>query len=273
MFTDEAILSLQGDQLLHGKIGIRVLPSVDACMKDMAEAMCSEILQNNQANKPTLLILPVGPVMQYPYFVSIVNQDEISLKNVTLINMDEYMEDEENYLSETNPLSFRRFMRENCYEKINDDLLMPETQRIFPSINNEQQIDEIINAHGGVDVCFGGIGINGHVAFNEPPEDGSLITDQEYRNLSVRLQKVSIETKVINSINDLGGAYDLVPDLCITIGFKQIFQAKKVRLYCFRSWQKAVIRKAAFGRKTASFPVSLLQDHPDVEITIPNELI
>lgn len=62
-------------------------------------------------------------------------------------------------------------MYELCYNKIDKDLIMPESQRIFPTLDNADYIDKVIEDHGGVDVCFGGIGITGHMAFNEPPEE------------------------------------------------------------------------------------------------------
>jgi glucosamine-6-phosphate deaminase len=272
MRTDESLLNLHGDALLHGRIPLRILPGIDACMQDMAAAMVAEIERNNAAGRPTLLIVPVGPVMQYPHFVELVNRRRLSLAHVTFINMDEYMQDETTPLPPQHPLSFRGFMQRSVYGQIDPTLLMPEAQRVFPMPGSAAAIDALIAAHGGVDVCFGGIGINGHVAFNEPPEAGDPIGAAEFMRLSVRLQKVSRETKVVNSISDLGGAYENIPDHCVTVGFKEILQAKKIRLYCFRSWQKAVVRKAAFGEPDVHFPVSLLQQHADVEIVIPLEL-
>lgn len=272
MATDSGILMLHNKQLKVGKIPIIILPGIDTIMHAMAESMVKEIEENNEKGKLTLFIIPVGPVKQYPYFVQLVNQKRLSLKRVTFINMDEYMESPAKLISKTHPLSFRRFMEENCYKKIDADLLMPESQRIFPSLENADLIEQVIANHGGVDICFGGIGINGHIAFNEPPEEGEQISETDFMNLSVRVQKVSRETKVVNSISDLDGAYDNIPDYCITVGFKQILAARKIHLYCFRNWQRSVIRKASFGERTVQFPVSLLQTHKNTFITIPQEL-
>ncbi len=70
----------------------------------------------------------------------------------------------------------------------------------------------------------------------------------------------------MNSIGDLRGALEDMPSLCVTIGMKQILAAKKVRLGMFRDWHYSVIRRAAYGEVSASFPVTLLQRHPDAKM-------
>ena len=61
-----------------------------------------------------------------------------------------------------------------------------------------------------------------------------------------------------------------MPKYCITIGFKEISEAKRIRLGCFRDWHRAVVRRAAYGEKTTEFPVSLLQTHNDINIKFPD---
>lgn len=265
-------LEYKGEQLFSGKIPLAVFENSEAAFRDMADCMVEAIKNNNREGKRTLFIVPLGPVGQYPYFAKRVNEEKISLKTVSFINMDDYLLDEKNVLPETHHLSFRRIMKEQCYDLIAEELLMPESQRIFPAPDNAKVIEAVIQDHGGVDICFGGIGINGHVAFNEPPEADEKITDAEFANLSVRVQKISRETKVVNSINDLDGAYYQMPDYAVTVGMKEILASKKVRLYCFRPWHRSVIRRALFGEVTKAFPVTFLQKHPDAKIAITKEL-
>ena len=68
------------------------------------------IRSHNEKGEKTVFICPVGPVGQYPYFVDMVNEQNISLKNVWFINMDEYLDDEKHWVSKDHPLSFRGFM-------------------------------------------------------------------------------------------------------------------------------------------------------------------
>lgn len=86
--------------------------------------------------------------------------------------MDEYLDDDKKWVPETHPLSFRGFMNRTVYSQIDPELVMPEEQRVFPDPENVEYIPQLIEKLGGVDICFGGIGINGHVAFNEA--DASL---------------------------------------------------------------------------------------------------
>lgn len=144
--------------------------------KSMADEMADTIVEHNAKGEKTVFICPVGPVGQYPYFVDRVNSEKISLKNVWFINMDEYLDDNKEWVSIDHPLSFRGFMKRTVYDKINPELVMPEAQRIFPDPKNPGHIPEVIGQLGGVDICFGGIGINGHVAFNEA--DGSLSNEE-----------------------------------------------------------------------------------------------
>ena len=76
-----------------------------AVFKQMAEQMAEEIKAHNAEGKHTVFICPVGPVGQYPYFVDLVNEQNISLKNVWFINMDEYLDDEKRWVPEDHPRS------------------------------------------------------------------------------------------------------------------------------------------------------------------------
>lgn len=267
---NKEFLKIKGNDITKGKIPIDVYKDKETTFASMADLMVETIKENNKANKKTLFIVPLGPVGQYKYFVKRVNEERISLKDVTFINMDEYMDDATHLVDATNPLSFRKIMYEICYNLIDKDLIMDEKQRIFPNLGNIEYIDKVIEEHGGVDICFGGIGITGHIAFNEPPENGE--SEEEYKNLGTRVVKITEATRVVNSMDDFDGAYYLMPEYAITIGFKEILSAKKIRLYCFRNWHRSVVRRASFLEKTVAYPVTLLQDHDDTRIGISEEL-
>jgi|LAHS01.1.fsa_nt_gb glucosamine-6-phosphate deaminase len=265
-------LTLKGPELLHGPLPIDIYPDKEAAFAHMAQEYVDVILANKKAHKKTLIITPLGPVGQYKYFVKMVNEQRIDLHDVTFLNMDEYMADESHLISPDDPISFHHIMYELCYNKIDPSLIMPVSQRIFPTPNNGGYIDAVIAAHGGVDCCFGGIGITGHLAFNEPPEPGESISEKEFLNSSVRVQLISRETRVVNSFDDFHGAYDIMPKYCVTIGLKQILNSKSIRVYVFRDWHKAVLRKAAFGPVSIAFPASYLQKHHDARLGITAEL-
>ena len=159
------------------KLPVIVMEDNAEVFHSMAVEMVDEIKKHNEKGEKTVFICPVGPVGQYPYFVDMVNEQNISLKNVWFINMDEYLDDEKQWISKDHPLSFRGFMQRTVYDKVRPELVMPEDQRVFPDPNHPEYITEQIEKLGGVDISFGGIGINGHVAFNEA--DPSL-TNEEF---------------------------------------------------------------------------------------------
>lgn len=229
---------------------------------EIALEMLESIQQAADEDRACVLIVPVGPIGQYPIFVRLVNEQSISLKHVWFINMDEYLDEAGQWLPTSHKLSFRGFMQREVYDKIRSELLMPEEQRIFPDPQQPGKVTELV-AKLGVDLCVGGIGITGHVAFNEPEQ----ITSEEFLTRATRVLAIAPETKTTNAIGDLNGAVEAMPSLAVTVGFKEIFSAKKIRLFVFRDWHRAVIRRAVYGEPTAAFPVSLLQSHPDTTIT------
>lgn len=233
--------------------------------KQMAEQMVEEIEAHNRQGQATVFICPVGPVGQYPYFVDMVNEKNISLKNVWFINMDEYLDDDKKWVSIDHPLSFHGFMERTVYTKIKPELLMPVEQRVFPDPDNVSYIPELIDRLGGVDIAFGGIGINGHVAFNEADP---FVSGEQFLTRKTRVLEITPETRTANAIGDFNGALEDMPRYCVTIGIYEIAHARKIRLGVFRNWHRAVVRRAAYGEPTADFPVTLLQGHPDITLAL-----
>ena len=145
------------------KLPVIVMEDNAEVFHSMAVEMVDEIKKHNEKGEKTVFICPVGPVGQYPYFVDMVNEQNISLKNVWFINMDEYLDDEKQWISKDHPLSFRGFMQRTVYDKVRLELVMPEDQRVFPDPNHPEYISELIEKLGGVDICFGGISHAGKI--------------------------------------------------------------------------------------------------------------
>ena len=247
----------------HAKIPVLPLGDSGEIFYELALEMVSTIRDHNARGKKTVFICPVGPVGQYPIFVRLVNRDRVSLKHCWFINMDEYLNDDGTYIDKSSPLSFRGFMERTVYTKVDADLLMPPEQRVFPDPADPGTVDRLIEELGGVDIAFGGIGINGHLAFNEAQPE---LTPEQFAALGTRVLTLTPETKTANAIGDRGGAIAAMPNKAVTIGIRQILNARKVRLGVFRDWHRGVVRQAAYGEVSAAFPVTLLQNHPDARI-------
>lgn len=261
---DKKMYHIEGEKLHEGgKIPVKTLGDSGEVFYELALEMVRTITENNRRNKPTVLICPVGPVGHYPIFVRLVNEGGISLKNCYFFNMDEYLNDDGSYIDKSDPLSFRGFMDREVYGRINPDLLMPEENRFFPNPEDPEALDRKMEELGGADLCIGGIGINGHVAFNEPEED---LSAEEFVQLPTRVIAISRETLVANAIGDLSGAIDAMPKKAVTMGMKSIYAARTIRLGVFRDWHRSVLRRAIYEEPTSAYPVTLLQNHKDCQI-------
>lgn len=239
---------------------------------DMALVMLEEIMKNNANDKDTVMIVPVGPTDQYPILARLVNQLGVSLKRVHFFNMDEYMLSPTEEIDPNNPMSFHYRMETEFYQRVNPQLVMPEEQRHFPKPGKEAEYDALIEKLGGVDLCLGGLGINGHIAFNEAAEEDDPITAEEFANLGTRVLPITRETKTINAYGYQRGDLRGMPEWCITIGMKQILESKKIYIALNRPWQHGIVKRALFDKIQPQIPATLLQTHNDVHFCATKEI-
>jgi len=237
-----------------------VVETLEDLHRHFAESIANEIKENNARKKPTRLILPVGPTGQYPILRDIINDERISLKNCYFFFMDEYCDDNGCVLSEDHPLSLRGTVKRIFFDHIDPELNIPSENLIFPTHLNIHQLKDKIASVGGIDTCYGGIGIHGHVAFNEP-EPGVENTDP-------RLVYLNEYTITMNAIRaHVGGNIVNFPRKAVTLGMRQILSARRIRLYCRNGgewdWANMVLRIALFGKPGDDFPVTYIRKHPD----------
>lgn len=262
--------SIPPEKLGEGtSIRIRVVDSPTDLAWDFALQMAQVIKQKNNAGTTTALIVPVGPTGQFSRLAKICNAEGISCHNLVLFNMDEYCDEDGALVPTDNPMSFRTFMEREFHSRLDPDKRMKEENKVFPDPQAPNRIAERIAEVGGIDICFGGIGINGHIAFNEPPEPGE--GTEGFEELSTRVIDITRETRVVNSIFT-GGDLESVPPKAVTIGMKEILESRAIQMYLDWPWQSAVVRKTVHGPVTPHFPASFLQTHPDVTITITEEV-
>ena len=260
------------DFVKNSKIPVRVMQTEADMMEEIAELMASVIEKNNAKGEKTVIICPVGPIGQYPIFAKKVNERNISLKNCWFINMDEYLVGDDETIPYENPLSFKATMDRVLYSQVKEELLMSTSQRLFPEPKKEAEIDALFEKLGKVDLCLTGVGINGHIAFNEPPKATDAITDEEYKNCGTRCADIATETVVNNGANKLRGALDIFPKRCITLGMKQLLKARVLKVYLYCNWQWGIMRKMALEEESRFMPVSFLQNHPNAEMVITESL-
>ena len=243
----------------------------DLCYR-IALAMYLEVERNNDAGAETVLILPVGPVYQYRRFVWLCAERPIDLSRLHCFFMDEYLEEDGRLLDPGNPLSFRGFVRRELVEPIPAAAGLRPVQVLFPDPKDPGGYDRRLAELGGAGICFVGVGINGHLAFNEPPREGEPVSTEAFRSLGTRVVSLSRETITINSNTALGGAYDRVPAQAVSIGMRQILASRQVVVCLNRPWQRAVVRRLLYGPVSSAFPASMLRDHPNARLILTREV-
>ena len=161
-------------------------------------------------------------------------------------------------------------MRREVFERIDEELRIPAEQCFFPHPFRIDEISERIQAVGGIDVCYGGVGYHGHVAFNEPPlSRWRRISVEELRQSLTRVLELGDDSIVVQSIGSAGGNSAAIPPMAVTLGMRDILASRKIRLYCAAGERhRAIFRIALAGEVSAEFPVTLVQGHADAEITI-----
>ena len=245
-----------------------VVPDVSGLYMHFAEAIAAELESNNACGRPTRLILPLGPKGQYPILADICNRRGISWANAHIFFMDEYLDWQGRPIPTDHPLSFVGQARELLFDKLAPGLKLPEAQLHFPHPFHLNELVEEIDRVGGIDTCYGGIGIHGHVAFNEAPIHGLWrVSVDEFKESMPRVVFLNPETVVMGAARWTGGDVANFPPMAVTLGMKQILGARRIRLYCDGGlWQQTALRAALCLEPTVEYPVTLIRDHPDWQI-------
>lgn len=259
------LMSIPRDRLGEGSgVRVRVGGDSEAIAVDMARAMAGVVAERSKAGKGACLIVPVGPIGQYEHLARMVIDEGLDLSGTTFILMDEFLAGPRRRIEESDPLSFRGFVKRAFFDRLPADRAPRPENRIVPDPEGPELVGEAIRARGGVDACFGGIGLNGHVAFNEPEPEATV---PEFATRGTRIVAVAPESRAHMAVN-LSCALELIPRGAVTVGMAEILGARKILLYANRPWQRGVVRMAVHGPVSASCPASLLQMHPDAEIVV-----
>ena len=265
-------LAMPGEALGRGTgIGFSVVEDHAALVRGFARQMLAEFTAARAMGRQRVLfIVPVGPTGQYDILADLCMAQRLPLKGLTLLGMDEYLAPDGDWIAEANPLSFRGHVRRHLTDRLDPDLA---PRVVFPHPHRLSEVAAEIAAHGGVDVCFGGVGMCGHIAFNEPPEPGEVVSAEDFAARPTRVLRLSRETRTINAVTATGGDIGLMPDHAVTLGMREILAARKIRLFLHRPWQRGVVRRMMHGPVTAAVPASLIQRHGDVAVVATRDVL
>ena len=226
------------------------------------------IKQAADENRKLVLILP-QPHPQYAKVAYLINKYRVNCRNLYTFNMDEWADEDGNIAPETYPNGFMYAMLYNFFYQVDEDLRPPRDHIQGPTNKNLKDYGTMIDDLGGADICYGGIGWSGHVAFIEPgsPEfAGSL---EEFKQMGPRIVTLSpftIAQSCLDPDFGMSGDWAWIPPRGATIGPAQIIGAKlRSSWNSFTlgstsiSWQRFTVRLAIHGPVTPEVPSSILQ--------------
>ena len=201
--------------------------------------------------KPFILGLPTGssPVPTYKEFIRMHKEGKLSFENIITFNMDEYVD-----LPEDHPESYHYFMYKYLFDHVD---IPPENINFLdgnaPDLEKVcSDYEEKIRSYGGVNLFLGGIGADGHIAFNEP---GSSLASR------TRIKTLSYETILDNS-RFFSDDMSKVPTTALTVGVGTVMDAEEV-LIIITGYSKArALRWVVEGSISHMWTVSALQMHP-----------
>ena len=250
------------------KIPFRMVADSAHMGEIMAREFCEDIKAANAQNRHFRAIVPCGPKAYYAPFVRIVNEEKISLKNMTVFHMDECLDWQGQLLPTNDPYNFRTIMCRFFYGGVLPELAVPEENRVFLTPHNMEEVRRRIY-EAPLDCTLGGWGQDGHVAYNQTRRNPySGLTLDDLRNSTIRIQENNLDTIFALAQRTFGAAYQFVPPMSVTLGMKECFSSKKIRLFSDTGpWKQTALRVALFSAPDVEYPMTLLQEHPDVLVT------
>jgi len=240
------------------KIPVKIYPDLKTGSKAVAKQIADFIREKQKKKEKCVLGLSTGstPKTLYAELVRMHKEEKLSFKNVIAFNLDQYYPISNDALQ-----SYQRFMKVNLFNHIDIDTKnthIPNGEIRKEDIKEHcRQYEKMIEDSGGIELQILGIGINGHIGFNEP---GSSIHSK------TRLISLDNSTRIAN-------AYEFaniseVPRLAITMGIGEILKAKKIILMAWGPSKAPVIKEAVEEDHTDHVPASLLQNHDDVTFVV-----
>jgi glucosamine-6-phosphate deaminase len=247
---------------------IEVIDTHEELFAALATDMVRNIKEALDEGRQFVCILPVGPVEQYPIAARMINQFRIPMHHIHTFNMDEYADEDGNTAPADWGGSFQKAMFDKFFNLIDEDLRPPMSQIHFPTTDVLDHYFDLMQEAGGVDVCYGGIGWCGHIAFWESHLGHEFGGDLDaYMKARGRVVTLNPMTIMQNALHSFSGDWSLVPPKAATVGPAEVMAARYRSFWLpygthDASWQRFIARLVAHGPVNTFVPGSILQTAP-----------
>jgi glucosamine-6-phosphate deaminase len=194
------------------------------------------------------------PVGMYKRLIEIYQKGDVDFSGVTTFNLDEYYP-----IKKSNDQSYDYFMWDNLFSHVNvrrENVHIPNGECADPEAECVEYEKRIV-AYGGIDIQVLGIGVNGHIGFNEPA-----------RELKLATHLADLTPSTIEANSRFFSSKDEVPTKALTMGMGTIMKARSVLLLITGEGKAAIAKKIFSGGVTTEAPASFLHLHPDVTVLL-----
>ena len=228
---------------------------VEVATYEEMSRLAADLFEQQLTQKPESVLgfaTGASPIGFYKRLVERHRRGAFTFSKARTFNLDEYID-----LNPHHPMSFHSYMAKHLFAKVD----LPTTQTHLPdgaaqNVNGEcNRYEELIRNSGGIDLQLLGIGVNGHIGFNEPGT-----------SFSSRTQAVDLaeSTRTVNAKCFPTG--EVVPKKAITMGIQTILDAKRIILLAFGEQKTEAVEQLKSGMLSEDFPASCLHGHPRVTV-------
>ena len=198
-----------------------------------------------------------SPIGIYEQLIKWYNKGDVDFGGCTTFNLDEYRG-----LTPDHDQSYHYFMHKNFFDAVNvpaERINLPDGAQLDAE-RECKRYDAAIKAAGGIDLQLLGMGLNGHIGFNEPAEDFPKFT----HCVDLTESTIQANARFFDKPED-------VPTQAYTMGIGTIMRAKRILLIASGKDKAAIVKEALFGPVRPQVPASILQLHPDVTVVLDEE--
>lgn len=237
---------------MRGKFRMNVMKVKD--FDELSDRACEIIVKRLKEIKDPVLGLATGstPAGLYTRLIKKYRENKLSFEDVTTFNLDEYIG-----LEKDHPSSYHYYMEKMLFRHVDlspDRTFLPNG--LAPDLEKEcQRFERLIQTENNIDVQLLGMGVNGHIGFNEPGTPFHSRTDV----VQLTESTIQVNGRFFESKEE-------VPETAITMGLQTIMDSKEIILLVSGSHKAAALKGAIYGEVTEDLPASVLQLHDNITI-------